>query len=279
MVTMRPMSVGDLDFAAELTAREGWASGRRDFELYLAHDPEGCFTAWEDGRRIGMVTTTAYRASGWMGNLIVVPEARGRGVGRALMERGLARLEAAGIATVRLDGDPPGIPLYRSLGFADEWESLRFKAMGSGGGLPPGVEALRAGDLDAVAALDLEAFGDDRRRMVRLLFARAEQAIAVQRGDGLGGYLMLLRSDLGLRIGPCVARDAAAAASLLRAALATGVGKTITVGVPAPNPAARLLLGRLGFAPTPSSLRMVRGPRVAAGRLEHLVAIANGAVG
>lgn len=269
----------DLGFAAELTAREGWASGRRDFELYLAHDPEGCFTAWDDGRRIGTLTTAAYQASGWMGNLIVVPEARSRGVGRALMERGLARLEAAGIRTVRLDGDPPGIPLYRSLGFVDEWESLRFKAAGMGGELPPGVEALRAGELDALAALDRESFGDDRRRMLRLFHERAEHAFAVRRGDGLGGYLMLLRSDLGLRIGPCVAVDADAAEPLLRAALAAGAGEAITVGVPAPNPAARVLVERLGFAPTPSSLRMVRGPLAAAGRLGHVFAIANGAVG
>jgi ribosomal protein S18 acetylase RimI-like enzyme len=214
-----------------------------------------------------------------MGNLIVVPEARSRGVGRALMAHGLAHLEAAGVQTVRLDGDPPGIPLYRSLGFADEWESLRFKAVGVGGELPAGVETLRAGDLDGVAAFDRDCFGDDRRRMLRLFLERAERAFAVRRGDGLAGYLMLLRSDLGLRVGPCVAADAAAAAPLLRAALSAGAGETITIGVPAPNPAARALLGRLGFAPTPSSLRMVRGPLAAAGRLGHVFAIANGAVG
>lgn len=279
MVTIEPFTADDLEFAAGLTGHEGWASGRRDFELYLTHDPDGCFTAWEGGRRIGMLTTTAYPASGWMGNLIVVPEARSRGVGRALMVHGLARLERAGVRTVRLDGDPPGIPLYRSLGFADEWESLRFKAVGVGGGLPPGVEALRAGDLDAVADFDRACFGDDRRRMLRLFLERAERAFAVRHGAGLAAFLMLLRSDLGLRIGPCVAADAAAAASLLRAALAAGVGENITVGVPAPNPAARSLLERLGFAPTPSSLRMVRGPHAAAGRLENVFAIANGAVG
>jgi len=279
VATIEPFTVDDLAFAAELTGREGWASGRRDFELYLAHDPDGCFTAWEGGRRIGMLTTTAYPASGWMGNLIVVPEARSRGVGRALMVHGLARLERAGVRTARLDGDPPGIPLYRSLGFVDEWESLRFRAVGAGGEIPPGVEALRAGDLDAVAAFDRTCFGDDRGRMLRLLFERAEWAFAVRRGGDLAGYLMLLRSDLGLRIGPCVAADAAVAEPLLRAALSVGAGETITVGVPAPNPAARLLLGRLGFAPTPSSLRMVRGPRAAVGSLEWVFAIANGAVG
>ena len=86
MTEIRAFTAGDLGFAAEQTAREGWASGRRDFEVYLEHDPDGCFTAWKDGRPVGMVTTTRYPASGWIGNLIVIPEERSRGLGRALMD-------------------------------------------------------------------------------------------------------------------------------------------------------------------------------------------------
>ena len=297
------MTAGDLGFAAELTAGEGWASGRRDFELYLEHDPDGCFTAREGGRPVGMVTTTRYPASAWIGNLIVVPEHRSRGVGRALMEHGLRHLEAAGVRTVRLDGDPPGIPLYRSLGFADEWESLRFRGVGSrldrppqvtdlktddlaaldrtgfGGGLqrPPQVREMASGDIAAVAALDRTVFGDDRSRMLRLLFDRAERAVVVVGPDGLAGYAMVVRTDLGLRLGPCVGVDARAAEELLRAAVTTAAaGEGITLGVPGPNPEARSILEHLGFEPTPPSLRMVRGPVAAEGRPDCIFAIANG---
>jgi ribosomal protein S18 acetylase RimI-like enzyme len=300
------MTAGDLGFAAGLTAGEGWASGRSDFELYLEHDPDGCFTAWEGGRRLGMVTTSRYPASAWIGNLIVVPDHRSRGVGRALMEHGLRHLELAGIRTVRLDGDPPGIPLYRSLGFVDEWESLRFRRVGGrldrppqvtdlkpddlaaldgtgfGGGLqrPPQVRELTPDDLGAVAALDRTVFGDDRSRMLGLLFGRAERAFVVAGSDGLAGYAMVVHTDRGLRFGPWVAVDARAAEELLRGAVTIAVaGEAITLGVPGPNPEARSILERLGFEPTPSSLRMVRGPAAADGRLDHIFAIANGAVG
>ena len=300
------MTAGDLGFAAELTAREGWASGRRDFELYLEHDPDGCFVAWEGGRRLGMVTTTVYPASGWIANLIVVPEHRSRGVGRLLMEHGLRRLEAAGVRTVRLDGDPPGIPLYRSLGFVDEWESLRFRGVGGGLDRPPQVSELEPDDLaaldrtgfggglqrppqvrelkpdarGAVAALDRTAFGDDRGRMLGLFFGRAERAFVVADGDGPTAFLMVVRTDRGLRLGPCVAADARVAEELLRAALATAAaGEELTVGVPGPNTAAQEILRRLGFEPTAPSLRMVRGPRAAGGLPNRIFAIANGAVG
>ena len=202
MAEVRPMTAGDLGFAAELTAGEGWASGRSDFQLYLEHDPDGCFTALEGGRRLGMVTTTRYPASAWIGNLIVVPEHRSRGVGRALLEHGLRHLESAGIRTVRLDGDPPGIPLYRSLGFIDEWESLRFRSVGGRLDRPQRVTDLKPDDLDAVAALDRTVFGDDRSRMLRLFLDRAEQAIAVKDGVELAGHAMVVRTDRGLRVGP-----------------------------------------------------------------------------
>jgi ribosomal protein S18 acetylase RimI-like enzyme len=306
MAEIRPMTAGDLGFAAELTAGEGWASGRSDFKLYLEHDPDGCFVAWDGGRPVGIVTTTRYTASAWIGNLIVVPEHRSRGLGRALMEHGLRHLESAGIRTVRLDGDPPGIPLYRSLGFVDEWESLRFRGVGggldrplkvreqqgddlaaldrtgSGGGLqrPPQVRDLKPDDLGAVAALDRTVFGDDRSRMLRLFFGRAEQALVVAGSDNLAGYAMVVRTDRGLRFGPWVAVDARAAEELLRGAVTIAVaGEAITLGVPGPNPEARSILERLGFEPTPSSLRMVRGPAAAAGRLDRIFAISNGAVG
>jgi ribosomal protein S18 acetylase RimI-like enzyme len=273
------MTADDLDFAAEQTAREGWASGRSDFELYLDHDPDGCFVAGEGGRRVGMVTTTRYPSSGWIGNLIVVPECRSRGVGRALMEHGLAHLEAAGVETVRLDGDPPGIPLYLSLGFVDEWESLRYRWAGSAIDVAEDVEKLGSEDLDRVAELDRRYFGDDRARLLGLFLEKSHSAYKVENDHGLRGYLMATRSDLGLRIGPCVAADVETARLLVSAVLADAGAEQVTVGVPGPNQQAAPLLETLGFEPTPPCRRMIRGPVRAEDLTGGIFAIANGAVG
>jgi hypothetical protein len=254
-------------------------SGRADFELYLDHDPNGSFIACDGDRPIGLVTTIRYRSSGFIGNLIVAPDHRSSGVGRALMERGLALLDDEGIETVRLDGDPPGIPLYRSLGFVDEWESLRFRTTGRELSVPESVAKLSGRDLPAVAALDPEIFGDDRGRLLRLLVDRAERALWIERDGSCAGFAFLIRTDRGVRIGPGAAADPAAAEALLTAAVAAFPGEPLSVGVPAPARATIATLERLGFEPTPPSLRMVRGRRTAEGRPEQVLAIANGALG
>jgi ribosomal protein S18 acetylase RimI-like enzyme len=273
------MTADDLDFAAGQTAREGWASGVRDFQLYLDHDPDGCFIAREGNQRVGMVTTTRYPSSGWIGNLIVDPEYRSRGVGRALMAHGLAHLETAEVETVRLDGDPPGIPLYLSLGFVDEWESLRFRWAGAAADFPDDVEQLEQSDVDRVAAFDRCFFGDNRARVLGLFLEKSHSAYKVVHRNELQGYLMATRSDLGLRIGPCVADDVETARQLFRAAQADAGGEQLTVGVPGPNQQAAPLLETLGFEPTPPCRRMIRGPRQAEDNTSGIFAIANGAVG
>ena len=113
-------------------------------------------------------------------------------MGRALMEHGLARLEASGVHTVRLEGDPPGIPLYRSLGFVDQWESLRYRTPGFMVDGPRRVEELTDDDLAAAAELDARYFGDDRSHMLRLFFAKGRHRFCIKRDGRLAGFVMVL---------------------------------------------------------------------------------------
>jgi len=143
MTFIRPMTNDDLDFAVDQTLREGGATGRHMFEIYLAHDPDGCFIAEDFGQRVGMEPT-----------------------------------------------------------------------------------------------------------------------------------------NLGSRIGPWIALDLGTAQNLLTAArCAAGPGRTLTLGVPAPNNEAHDLLSATGFKATPSCRRMIRGTRAAQGQLNRIFAIAGGAVG
>jgi len=278
MINLRPLTETDIDFVLRQTAREGWDTARHRVEIHLAHDFEGAFIADDDGEPVGMVTTTGYGAGGFIGNLIVVPERRSRGVGRALMEHGLAHLEAAGITTVRLDGDPPGIPLYRSLGFVDEWESRRYDVTARSGradDVRPMVDA----DLDEVCVLDQPAFGDDRGRLLRLLASRCEVGLVVENATELAGFLFAERTSRGMRIGPVVAVDASAGRSLIGACLGAVAPCAVTIGVPGVNVAGCRLLDDLGCRATESSLRMVRGRCVAGGDPCRVFAIAGGDVG
>jgi len=279
MITLRPVTETDVDFVLRQTAREGWDTARHRVEIHLAHDPGGAFIADEDGEPIGMVTTTRYATAGFIGNLVVVPERRSRGVGRLLMEHGLAHLEATGVSAVRLDGDAPGIPLYRSLGFVDEWESRRYRATAPDRESSVGVRAMTESDLDQVCALDGPVFGDDRGRLLRLLTPRCELRLVVDNASGVAGFLLAERTLRGVRIGPVAAVDVSAARSLLGACCAAVVGRTVTIGVPGLNAAGCGLLDALGFCATESSLRMVRGRLEAVGDPCRVFAIAGGDIG
>ena len=273
------MGPSDFGFCLDQTAREGWDNTVATFGAELAHDPDGCFLATVGGIPAAMVTTTSYAVSGWIGNLIVAPEARGKGIGSLLMERAIAHLRNRNISTIRLEADPPGVRIYRRLGFRDEFESPRFRREGGSVAPSPNCAAARTDELAALTVFDAVRFGDDRSRLLALLWEHSLAVLRTPKRGALAGYLMLQPSSAGLRIGPWVADHGQAASDLLDAALAFARERTAILACPGPNQPVRELLRERGFLPTPSSLRMVRGPCLAGGNPECVYALANGAQG
>ena len=126
-LVIRVMQAADLDFAASLTAAEGWGSETRvELEGSFGYDPGGCLLAEEDAERIGMCVATPYGESGFVGELIVAPSARQRGVGRALLDHAINYLQGRGLASILLDGVPAAVPLYERAGFRRVCRSMRF---------------------------------------------------------------------------------------------------------------------------------------------------------
>lgn len=278
-IEVRRFLAKDIEFGLTQTEREGWDDTAESFEVCLAHDPQGCFIAESDGERVGIVTTTSYRYTAWIGSLIVPPEVRRRGVGARLMKHALAHLENRGVAAIRLEADPPGVALYRKLGFIDEIESLRFRlrhTILSGQG---GATALTSSELPAVIAFDTERFGDDRGRLLEILFDRARAAYCVPGGDNIEGYAFVTTSLFGARIGPWVATSPAHAEALLTSILSDIRDSLIFIGIPRVNQAGVELLASRGFRPRPSCLRMVLARQPSTGVSGSIYAIANGAMG
>jgi hypothetical protein len=198
------------------------------------------------------------------------------------MEHGLDRLRGRGATTVRLEGDPQGVPLYRKLGFVDEFESCRFSLSGSS--LRPTLgdaagETMSPGDLDEVAALDAAIYGAGRGRFLELKFACAELAVVRRRDGRIVASLLAASTDRGFRIGPCVALGRADARCLIVAAISAAAGRPVLIGFPAPNTEALDTLAEMGFDKGSSSLRMRLGPPLAAGDPSRVFAISSGATG
>lgn len=276
---IRPFTERDIDFALAQTSGEGWDSAKELFETCRVHDSDGCFIAESAGKPVGMVTTTQYTRSAWVGNLIVVPEYRRRGIGHRLMSQALERLETRGITTVRLEADPMGVRLYRLLEFEDQFESLRFRRAPPHDAKKGSPDRLVAADLPVLQTFDQGCFGDDRSRLLGLLFTKAAAVYGTRRRGALSGYAMVLPCAAGVRLGPWCAADREAGDDLLQTVLADYRDSLIIVGVPEMNQTAVGLLESYGFERMPSSLRMIRGERAAESEPEKLFAIANGAMG
>jgi ribosomal protein S18 acetylase RimI-like enzyme len=86
------------------------------------HDPEHWWLAWQAGHAVGVLLVA--EMSEWQGWDIsyvgVIPEARGRGIGRALTLKALHEARAAGATQVTLAVDTRNRPawnLYLDVGF------------------------------------------------------------------------------------------------------------------------------------------------------------------
>ena len=277
--SIRTFSRDDVEFALAQTEREGWDPTAELFETCLAHEPDGCFVAEAGDQRVGMVTTIRYGQTAWIGNLIVPPEWRKQGVGRRLMSRAMAHLSERGVQTIRLEADPPGIRLYRRLGFVDELESLRFHHPGRRVQRQGMAERITQADLPAVAAFDADHFGDDRARLLTLLCQYSEATYKLSGGGKIRGYAIATPSRIGIRIGPWLADDRDTAETLLQSILADKPDTAVILGVPDANGNAIILLESHGFRRLASSYRMFHGHRPHAGHPERVFANANGAMG
>jgi ribosomal protein S18 acetylase RimI-like enzyme len=84
------------------------------------------YVAERDGRVVGMVTLCVFRTltgpKAYLDHLVVAPDWRQRGIGRALMEYAIEQARAAGASRIDLTANTEkqaGRALYRSLGFKE----------------------------------------------------------------------------------------------------------------------------------------------------------------
>jgi ribosomal protein S18 acetylase RimI-like enzyme len=261
--TLRTMRPEDIPFAMEVKTAAGWNQTARDWAAYLGYAPDGCFVAERAGRRVGTATTIAYgRRCGWVGMVLVHPEARRGGIGTALLRRAIAALQARGVAAVKLDATPMGRTVYLPMGFRDEYELTRFEGAAPAGAAPTGVavQFMTERDLPELTAFDAEAFGAERGAVLRSMASRNPEFCFVRREAGrIAGYLIARHGANAVQIGPWVARDAGSAEELLRAFWRRVPGRRVFVDVPHPNAAGLALIRGAGFAVQRGYTRMFLG--------------------
>lgn len=273
----------DIVFADSLRTLAGWNQTQEDWLRFLNHQPDGCFIAEWDGQPVGTATTTVYEDKvAWIGMVLVHPDARRRGIGRALLEHCIAFLKPR-VACIKLDATPLGKTLYDTLGFKDEWTLRRWET--NHVELPANpmkyrVRRWRDEDTDALQVLDTELFGVIRWPMVRrITWQVARPLVALTPKRRINAYGIVRKGSRARYFGPVVAESVAAAGPLMKAFLVDLPDQPIFWDIPDQNTCAVELAQRLGFKPQRPLIRMFLGENRWPGDPQKIFALAGPEIG
>ena len=216
---VRPAAAAIL--ADDFGDRDAW------FRFAVAHERCDVLVAEVDGSIVGTGVVTHNGPAAWIGTIWVATSWRGRGLGRRLTEATMDLATAGGARTQILVATDLGRPVYERLGFrVVAWyrtveaggRGATPEASPSGPGSRPAaaprpIRPYRPGDLDAMAALDRAATGEDRAHLLRAFADPESTRVVVDAADRPTGFL--LRPPWGG--GATIAPDPADAMALLDA--------------------------------------------------------------
>ena len=239
----------DMADLMRLKESAGWNQTERDWERLLDLEPEGCYGIERDGVIVASATAVTYgRDLAWIGMVLTLPEHRGHGYARRLMECTMEFCARRGVAVVGLDATDMGRPLYEKFGFVEAGVIERWERT-AGVGIVAAVSGIEPWTLDA--ALDRAAFGADRSALLQSLASAGAGAIPGE------GFAMARPGTKAAYFGPCVARTPAAARRLLHWFLLRHAGEAAFWDILAENHAAVALAEEHGFRRVRKLTRML----------------------
>jgi len=261
---LQQFSREDIPCFLKMAANEGWVAEAWEVAFLRDTFPGGCYCVRNDGgAAFAFVTAIKHDRSGWIGNLIVAPAYRGKGIGECLFTAALEALWSSGVETVWLTASAMGKRLYEKHGFRSVDRILRWCGAGRAG------SDTTRGDGCLDAAVDALGWGDSRSQLLR---------VTVERGNvqaEFGDFLVTQPCGPAFQVGPFGAIDPVRAARLLAAALGRiPAGSVVWLDAPRGNNLAIQLFQQHGFVRRGTAELMCAG-REPAYRPEYVYALAS----
>jgi GNAT superfamily N-acetyltransferase len=223
---IRILKMEDLEFAASLTAEEGWFYTPRELQVMLKLDPAGSFV-FEDDEPLGFVTTVTYGRTGVLGHLVVSKKGRGRKIGNSLLATAMDYMISRGTESQLLYATHEAVRLYQRQGFSPGLEMYcahLHLADHRKHALSPDCMPLKRGDLREVASIDKVLFGDDRSKLIEAIFDEGpKHTFKIERDGRTVGFALARHDHEGYDLGPwaCLTGDPKDAEALFDAVLST----------------------------------------------------------
>ena len=240
---LEPFRTDDIAVFLKMAAAENWVAEPWEFAFLQAVFPEGSFCMRDrNGKGVAFVTSMRHEKSGWIGNLIVAEEFRGKGIGDALFRKALEALHAAGVRTFWLTASKMGKSLYERYGFSSIDTIARWVGIGRQRHATFGQNCESLSIAQSVISIDSHSWGDRREPLL---------AATMDRGQVLreeSGFIVVQFCGEALQFGPFSALDSGTAEVLFETALRTiPLGKKVFLDAPVSNRSALRLFNRKGM--------------------------------
>jgi GNAT superfamily N-acetyltransferase len=233
-----------LDWNADLSAI---------FSFHFGHPYFHPIVAELDGIIVGCAIGLLNGNTGWLGNIIVLPQFRGHGIGYALTEHQVDYLHSKGCTTLILTATNLGEPIYRKLGFKTTSQYVFLKTEQAC--IPaeaPGIRSLDSRDAPSLFTLDRFITGEDRQLFLSR-FLSDGWGHEASSGELDGYYLP------GLTPGPVLANNDETGLDLILFKIRNGCRNIVA---PDLNMAVLQFLRKNGFIETNRAPRMTLGNEV-----------------
>jgi GNAT superfamily N-acetyltransferase len=251
---IRPVKSNELPLLKDFAPQEWNTNISQRFAFYFGQPYFHPIVADLAGEIVGCANGLLNETTGWLGNIIVLPDYRGQGIGSALTAYLVEYFRRHGCKSQLLVATKLGEPVYAKLGFT---LSSTYTFLRSEKTIPasptPHVRRAQPGDFGAIVALDRKITGEKRAAFLERFLAGGWVFQAGVLEPVTGFFLP------GLESGPIIARDTTAGLELLRYKL--GLGCTFVV-VPTSNQPALEQLVSAGFLAENSAPRMILGAEV-----------------
>jgi len=223
---MRTLGKEDINFAVSLTIEEGWYYTPAEIELMLKLDPEGSFV-YEEEEPLGVATCVTYGRTGVLGHLIVSKKGRGRKIGHSLVDAAINYMEGKGAESILVHATEEAVKLYQNHGFTiSDVTSCMHLRLDSRHHRNPSEACtqLERSELPEVIDIDRRLFGDDRSRLIKLLYDESpERAFKIGCAGSIVGFIFGRPDHVGYNLGPwvCLIGDERDAEALFRTVVST----------------------------------------------------------
>lgn len=276
---LRPMEQGDVTSAIKLSNAEGWNQTENDWKLFLEDPGNVAVVAECDNKVVGTTTTINYSNHVvWIGMVLVDKEYRGWGISKELLNNIFNKIEPG--KSIKLDATPAGQPVYKKLGFEDEYQVARMINL-SVSNLSQQVSndikqvAFQPSDVSNIIKLDEISFGTNREQLIKYLVREyPRKAWPLKRDDYIDGFILGREGSKYHQIGPLVATNLEDAKILVSKSLNDLINKPVVVDVPSDKKELIEWLTSIGFVTQRFFTRMYKDNNNFPGRTDNQYLVA-----